>query len=145
MSQRSLFILILLVLAGMATILIININSLFSSSRHETYLSYNDVKGMEIEHNRLFYTLNFDQQNQVITAINRAVPIGSAGIKLDPNLNFARLIIYRFNAPNLVLMPIRYVKDELIYRIPRLKEDGYFKDISQGSLKKLISESYDNS
>ncbi len=145
MSQRTLFYLIVLVLAGMATILFINVNSLFSAAHQERYVAYNDVKGMDIQRGQLLYTLNFDQQNQIITEINRSIPVGAPGAKPDQALNFSKLIIYRFKGSNLVLIPIRYENDELIYRIPQLKAEGFFKDISQGGLKRLIAETYDHS
>ena len=85
MSQRTLFYLIVLVLAGMATILFINVNSLFSAAHQERYVAYNDVKGMDIQRGQLLYTLNFDRKTRSLPksiALFRLVPPALSRIKL---------------------------------------------------------------
>ncbi len=62
-------------------------------SRKQEILSYNDVRGMAIERQGLLYTLNFEQQNRMVAAINHNDPIKN------------KLIIYRFNHPDWVIEP----------------------------------------
>ncbi len=62
-------------------------------SRKQEILSYNDVRGMAIERQGLLYTLNFEQQNRMVAAINQNDAIQD------------KLIIYRFNHPDWVIEP----------------------------------------
>jgi hypothetical protein len=66
----------------------------------QSVLAYNEVRGMAVESEGVLYTLNFEQQNRVVAALNRKEKI--------PNLetcapSMDKLIIYRFDAPEWVL------------------------------------------
>src|SRR5436305_662063 len=98
MSNRVTLWVLILVLACMAIILSLNVSTFFTPPPLEKYLSYNGVRGMAIEHNKLLYTLNFDQQNRMIEYLNYSVQIVAGQEKKAP-LDFSRLVIYRFNAP----------------------------------------------
>lgn len=66
----------------------------------QSILAYNNVRGMAIESEGMLYTLNFEQQNRVVAAINRREKIPemeTCAISMD------KLVIYRFNAPEWVL------------------------------------------
>ncbi len=62
-------------------------------SRKQEILSYNHVRGMAVERQGQLYTLNFEQQNHMVAAINQndAIP--------------EKLIIYRFNQPDWIIEP----------------------------------------
>ncbi len=62
-------------------------------SRKQELLSYNEVRGMAVEIHSILYTLNFEQQNRMVAAINHNDPIKN------------KLIIYRFNHPDWVIEP----------------------------------------
>lgn len=144
MSNRNLVFMTILVLVCMGAMLILNITSVFSRSAGEKYLSYNGVRGMAIEHNKILYTLSFDQQNKMIEHINLSLAIGGNAAKYDKStLDFEKIIIYLFNAPDLVLTPIAYYNQNLIYSVPAWNPQGYMQDISYGSWKNLISQTYD--
>lgn len=66
----------------------------------QSVLAYNDVKGMALEGEGKLYTLNFEQQNRIVAALNqrKKIPeIKTCGITGE------KLIIYRFNAPELLI------------------------------------------
>lgn len=66
----------------------------------QSVLAYNEVKGMAIESEGKLYTLNFEQQNQVVAALNKKENIPEIKTCGAPG---EKLIIYRFNAPEWVL------------------------------------------
>ncbi|MBA3238650.1 MAG: hypothetical protein H0T62_09945 [Parachlamydiaceae bacterium] len=66
----------------------------FKPHPKENVLSYNDVRGMAVESDGILYTLNFEQQNQVITALNKGE--GFPEMQMGaPTVD--KLIIYRFS------------------------------------------------
>lgn len=98
-------ILTLFILVGVVAI---NLTLLMRPPKKEPVIDYNDVRGMAIEKDGFLYTLNFKQQNGVVKALNH--PEKS---KAPLPVSFTRLIIYRFNAPELV-----YTAHELAQNVP---------------------------
>ncbi len=133
------------VLVGMALILLLNVSRLFTQQKNERYLSYNGVRGIAVEHERKLWTLNFDQQNRVIEAINFFLPIGKNSSTIEKKAApFDRLVIYRFNAPDLFVTPIGYDGYNLIFECKEWNSSGYLLDVSAGSLDTLLRSSYDS-
>lgn len=143
-SNKTIVYLTIVVLAAMAIMLGLNMTEIFSQPKNERYIAYNDVRGMAIVHNQIPYTLNFDQQNQVIEYLNLSLPVGKIASNYDKiPMNFSQLIIYRFKAPDITLTPIGYENDDLVFSVPEWKHDGYLKDVSLGNFKNLLAETYD--
>lgn len=144
MSNRTLLMLTGIVLVGIFILLAINIMPYISNIKSERYLTYNGVRGMAIEHNNLLYTLNFEQQNELIGILNMALPIGSKAYTQDNEKpNFEKIIIYRFNSPDAVITPIAYQGNELVFSIPEWNNNGLMKEVSRGELKSLLEKTYD--
>lgn len=134
----------LLVLIGIGIILMLNFSRLITQEKNERYLSYNGVKGMAIDHNNKLWTFNFDQQNQAIEQINLSLPIGKgAWHQTNKSLEFGRIVIYRFNAPNLYLTPVAYDGNNLIFESKEWNPDGYLLDVSGGAFDTLLRSTYD--
>ena len=132
------------VLVAMAVLLAFNLEKIISKPHQAKYIGFNEVRGMAIEHKGLLYTLNFDQQNKVIDNLNLAIPIGKSALAPSKEtLNFTKLIIYRFNKADLILLPIQYEGNNLIFSVPEWNKSGYIKDISYGHLKSLLATTYD--
>lgn len=135
----------LLVLVGMAIILMLNLTRLFTQQKNERYLSYNGVRGIAVEHQRVLWTLNFEQQNKVIENLNLCLPIGKNTRHFEKKpLAYERIIIYRFNAPDLYLTPIAYDGDNLIFETKEWNPNGYLLDVSGGSFDTLLRSTYDS-
>lgn len=73
-------------------------------------LPYNDVKGMAVESGGVLYTLNFDQQKQVVAALNRGTGLPDMEM-YAPSVE--KLIIYRFNASEWVI-PVSRMKNDTV-------------------------------
>lgn len=97
---------------------------------------------MEVVHEGVPYTLNFQQQNRIIDLLNQSLSTNERSVE-NTSLNFTSLTIYRFEAPNLTLKPIAYNHEELIFSVPEWNSEGYLKENSRGEFKKLISTTFD--
>jgi hypothetical protein len=143
MDNRTTTILTLLVLVAMGFLLLFNLTSIFNEHPYEKYLAYNDVRGSAAQHEGKLYTLNFDQQNLLVESINRSIPI-LREIPAGQNLPIDKIVIYRFQKPDLVITPVAYYNDNLVFSVPELFPKGNLQDISIGDLRTLLSQTYDH-
>lgn len=145
MSNRTIIILTFVVLAGMAILFILNIQTaLTGQTGLQTYVKYNNVRGIAVKQNQLLYTLNFSQQNELIRLLNQSIPVKEIpGGQREP-LSVQQIIIYQFEGkPDIILTPIAYVSDDLVFSAPGWSASGYLLDISHGQLKNLLLQTYD--
>lgn len=142
MSQKAILYGIGIILVG--TLFLIGMNLPVTLSSDNAYkpaiLSQKDVKGSAIIHKDILYTLNFKQQNSLVEAINSSISIVKANEKdRIAKPDFDRLVIYRFNQPDLEITPIEFDKEELVFSL----NGKFFKEGTQGKLKHMLSETYD--
>jgi hypothetical protein len=145
MNTRIITFLTVIVLAAMGLILALNLSNLFLPLPAQRYLSFNDVKGIALDYKGQSYTLNFEQQNDLIDHVNRFLAVGKQK-QPDPNarIDFGSITVYLFNAPNIILKPIGLEKENLIFLVPEWNQSGYLLDVSNGALKELIDETFDH-
>ena len=109
----------------------------------EKYLKYNFVKGVAVVKDNKIYTLNFDQQNEFIGYINRSKPEPSEEYIDDENVKISKIIVYLFDSPNIVIEPLGYNNNNLVYKTSVFNHEGLMKDQSFGKLKTILENSYD--
>jgi hypothetical protein len=145
MNNRTLFTLTGIVLLGMTILLGLNIKTILTGEpENQTYLKYNQVRGIAVQHKELLYTLNFKQQNQVISILNQSVRVLGLKPGKRQRPDVAKIIIYQFNEqPDLVITPLVYVDNNLVYSIPQWNPNGDLMEVSEGVLKELLPETYD--
>lgn len=144
MSNRVLFGMTGLVILCILVLLLLNAVPLIWTPKVETYLKYNDVRGMAVEHKKKLYTLNFEQQNDVIGFLNKSIPVGNSVAKdKSPKLEITKIVVYRFGKTDLVITPIEYNNHNLIFSSPDWNQDGLMKDVSKGGLEDLLAQTYD--
>ena len=144
MSNRTLFIFTGLIIAGLLVLLGFNMAPLFTKSPpSEPYLKRTHVKGMDIEHKQLLYTLNFNQQNDIVDILNRSVKVVGLkpGKRQKPDIE--KIVIYQFGGPDLVLTPIAYVDNNLVFTVPEWEKNSYLMELSDGYFNKMITQTYD--
>lgn len=145
MNNRTFVYLTGLVIIGMLVLLALNMTSILTGQPEgQEFLKYNHVRGMAVDHNQLLYTLNFNQQNRVIDIINRSVRVVGVkpGKRQKPDIN--KIIVYQFDGkPDLIINPIAYVDDNLVFSVPEWESEGYLMELSEGNLQKLLSKTYD--
>lgn len=145
MSNRTLTFLVVIFFAAMGLLFLVNFSGIFSHKTDEKYISLNDVRGMAVYHSNKPYTLNFEQQTESLGFINRAFVIDKTEVSSDaPPMEISKIVIYRFGKQSdIVITPIMYKNDELIFSAPVLEKDRYLKENRRGKLKKLLSQTYD--
>jgi len=147
------------VLAGFAIILAMNAISMLGIAPSK-YLSPNDVRGVAVEHSGKLYTLNFTQQNELVEILNRLIPVGKDIVekrKVDApqESQVSKIIIYRFNAPDLEIIPVAYVSKttsimakqdsnsiRMVLSVPEWNQNGLLEESSSDELQKLLSSTY---
>lgn len=144
MSNRTLFLLTGLVVLCIVILLLLNALPLFWTPSVEKYLKFNDVRGMAVEHKGKLYTLNFDQQNEVIGYLNKSIPVADTVVaNKNPKIDISKIVVYRFGLPNLTMVPIEYINNNLIFSSPDWNPKGLMKDVSRGELENVLSQTYD--
>lgn len=149
MSNRTLLILTALMLAGLAILVAINMSDiLMGQSPNQFLIRYNDVRGMAVSHQGKEYTLNFQQQNQVVDFLNQSTALDKLESDQQLSLDMQKLTIYRFNGePDIVLTPVAEFEDDLVFSVPPLVPPfiprQYLLESSEGSFKKLLMQTYD--
>ena len=133
-----------LVLAAILVLFGFNLISMFWNPYPETYIAHNQIRGMATQYHGKLYTLNFDQQNEVIDLLNKAVAVTPDQQIEGTKPEIEKLIIYRFNSSDIDVTPISLVNDQYILSVPAWKKDGYLKDVSSGELVKVLSNTYDH-
>lgn len=158
-NSKGMFYMTLAVLAGFATILVMNAASFLGVIPYR-HISPNDVRGIAIEHNHKLYTLNFEQQNALVEIFNRSIPVGKElvdkrKIAVSNAPQVEKMVVYRFNAPDLVATPVAYVsksssalqkaetnKISLVYSVPEWNQNGLLEEALSDDLNKLLSSTY---
>ena len=145
MNNRMLIFMVSMVLVAIGLMLGLNILTIFQEAAPSKYLSPNEVRGMATEHNKLLYTLNFEQQNRAVILLNRAIRVGYQaytehdGVTFD----FDKLVVYRFNEPEITIIPISVIKGQMVFSCPEWNPDGLLRETGPGELKDHLDQTYD--
>lgn len=130
------------VVAGILILLLLNL--FMGGSTSQIYLKPNDVKGMALNHNGKLYTLNFDQQNSVITYLNLSKTVNKEDYQdKKEEFPYSELVIYLFNKPDVVITPLSKRNTNIVYSAPAWNPNGYLLETSGGQLDKLLNNAYD--
>lgn len=144
MSNRTLYWMTGLFVFCILILLLLNAVPMMWTPPAEKYLKFNDVRGMAVEHKQKLYTLNFEQQNEVIGHLNKSIPVSNTIVTdMKPKLEISKIVVYRFGLPDLTIVPIEYSSNNLIFSSPDWNRDGLMKDVSLGALKNVLAQTYD--
>lgn len=135
--------LILVILLGL--LLTVNIETIMrGKDTSEPYIEYNKVRGIAVEHKEKLYTLNFKQQNDLIYILNNSIHV--LGVKPDKREKpqISKIIVYQFEGkPDLLITPVAYINQNLVYSAPSWSADGYLMEVSEGELQRLLAQTFD--
>lgn len=145
MNNRTFFYLTAIVLLGMIALLALNLTSILTGQpQNQGYLKYNHVKGMAVGHKQLLYTLNFSQQNRIIDILNGSVRVMGVNPGKREKPDFDKIVVYQFDGqPDLVINPIAYVDNNLVFSVSEWEPTSYLMELSEGDLQNLLSKAYD--
>lgn len=161
MSSRNTLLMTLAVVIGFGIIILMNVANMLTFSKAK-YISSSEVRGMAVQHNQLLYTLNFEQQNTVVDIFNRAIPVSKEVAEgrmksLKDNPEIQKIIIYRFNAPDIEVKPIGLVyktlsqgapdsieNQSLVFSVPEWNPNGLMEEVASDKLWQFLSNTYDH-
>lgn len=159
MNSRITLYMTLAVLAGFGIIMLMNVITMLGIAPAK-YISPSDVRGMAVQHDKLLYTLNFEQQNALVEIFNRAFPVSKEDVdarkKNAPKTsNVSKIIIYRFNAPDIEIEPVAFVgkiysvdgfssqRYNLVFSAPEWNPNGLLEEAAQDQMEALLAQTYD--
>lgn len=124
-------------------VILLNVIPFFWTPGTDTYIRQDAVRGMAIKRKDLLYTLNFDQQKRVVDILNRAIPVGDPkSVATDPPLDFQAIVIYRFDQPDITIIPLRWVEKNLLFSAIEWSE-SHLLEVSHDELFALIPTTFD--
>lgn len=142
MNARTLTYLMVLAFLAMMVLLVGNAVNLFQTPRIDAHISPYDVRGMAIFHKATPYTLNFTQENECVSALNRGIPIGTLRKNQNESLPFEKLVIYRFKQPDIALQLADFSDLSLIFQVKDWNPDGYIVEVSGGDMWSTLSKAF---
>jgi hypothetical protein len=143
MNPRTQNILAIIIIAGVGLLFLINLRHFFFDEKQEGYLPQDNVMGVAIMHKKKPYTLNFDQQREVVELLNRSLSVGIKREQGEEKPDFDSLIIYLFNGGEIKVTPLSWQDQSLVFSAHPWQNADYFKDTSGGKLYELLKTTYD--
>lgn len=147
------------VLGAFAVILLMNMAALVGIVPSR-YISPNDVRGIAVEHNGLLYTLNFEQQNELVDIFNRAIPLSKESAEsrkaaTEKPSEVQKIIVYRFDAPDVEIIPVGNVSKSqsvtqtkenlnMVFSAPLWNDKGFLEESIGDELHKFLATTYDH-
>ena len=142
MNARTLYTLTAILIATFGLLFIIRFAQMINDSSGHTYISPNDVRGSAIHHHGTLYTLSFEQQNNLLASLNNAQAARSSDV--DTMSDIKEIVIYRFEGePDIIITPLGFVGDQLLFNAPMWHRDGPLIETSGGALKELLIQAYE--
>lgn len=141
MGQKAIYYAIAIIIVGILFLFGMNVPIFFqnkNTQKTQELFSLENIKGMAIEHKSKLYTLNFNQQTQMVRLLNNN-QLSTYAKKTPEKLDFEKIVVYRFNQPDLEIVPLAFEQSQLLFAV-----DGkVFEELSNGKLKQLLTETYD--
>jgi hypothetical protein len=147
MKNKTLLFLTSLVLLAIASLFLLNLHfAIQGSPIGETYLKYNDVRGMAVDVNEKLYTLNFEQQKEAIGIINRSVRLQHGWHDKRENLPIRAIMVYQFDQqPDVQMIPVGFQGNRLVFYVPQWDKNNDFMELTGGEFLRLLNQTYDHS
>jgi hypothetical protein len=143
MDNRTLSYLLFVVVAVMAIMVFLNFLGFWETSFPEKYISKNDVRGIDVEHKGKLWTLNFDQQNELINALNASIVTNENVVPVKMEVD--KIIIYQFNKRDIIITPLNVINGKLVFQAPEWTPQGnYLMEIKTGGIQYILSQTYDH-
>jgi hypothetical protein len=146
MSNRTLIWLTVFFVLATGSLLILNLFKILTGQPDtpQTYIKLNEVRGAAVQYQAKHYTLNFAQQNACIHHLNQVIPIDKNQVIIQQKPEIEQIIIYQFDqTQDLILTPITYIENNLVFSIPQWNPNDYLIEVSNGNLRELLSKTYD--
>lgn len=141
MDSRSLTYIMILAFAAIILLFVNNAIDAIGVPRLDKYISPYEVRGMSLLHKGTPYTLNFHQQNVCVDSLNRGIAVG-AQRQGHTDAPFEKLVIYRFQQPDIELPVVSLSDGSLVFHAPEWSKAGYLAEVSGGDMWHALSTAY---
>lgn len=138
MDNRALTFMTIAVVVCIAILMMINLVTLTRTAPATNLFDEGKIAKFTVVHSNQEYTFSRDQQNNLITLLKQAVPIDATEAAKGVPTDFEKLTIYREDGSKIEIIPVAYLKNELIFSAP-WNPNGLLRDTSHGTLKALLS------
>ena len=145
MSNRMLTLFSLLILICIGALLAVKFLPYTAAAEGDgLFASRNGTRGSAVIHSSKPWTLNFEQQNDLISYLNEGENIGKELIENAPSqFPYSKIVIYQFDKGDLTFTPVNYQGDNIVFDAPQVVENGYVLEGSDGKLKQLLLGTFD--
>ena len=102
MIHKVIWVLAAFMFVSMGTLLFVKMKPIFLNAPENKIIAFNEVLGSSIVKDDILYTLNFENQENLIRLLNYLTPEDFFA-EFGKEMDFDKIIIYRFDQPDLVL------------------------------------------
>lgn len=142
MSNRTLSILVVLVIISTGVLMFMNLFDIHTGPLENRFLTHDNVKAVEVFSQNTPHPLNFEQQKKFVDIINQAVHTGFEE-RLDVikgPFKYDKIVIYQFEGSEITATPYGFVNTQLLMTVPDWNPEGLIRETGPGELNKLFSD-----
>lgn len=150
MSNQTIYLLVALALIAVLILFGVNLMSKYQGpattntptlNNQQLKIDRTQVKGIAVEKEGKVYNMSMRQQMTALSFLDRAEPVDKKDYPTkNDNMGFNRLIIYRFNQPDITLTPFAYDDKNIVFEAPIIGTGSYILEMSGGEFKNLIQK-----
>ncbi len=151
MSNQTIYLLVALALIAVLILFGVNLTNKYQTQTPQTNtptlnnqqlkIDRTQVKGIAVEKEGKVYNMSMRQQMTALTFLDRAEPVDRKDYPTrNPSMGFNRLIIYRFNQPDIVLTPFAFEEKNIVFESPIIGTGSYILEMSGGEFYNLIQK-----
>lgn len=139
MNNTSLIIMTSCALIAIGALLTLNLAPKIASQVSITAIPPLQAKTAMVYEKGIPYTLNYDQLRILTNTIQKAESVDKKDYpEVKGPFNFEKIVITRFNGPDLEIIPIQYKETNLVFSVPALDKDTYYIELSGGALQSML-------
>jgi hypothetical protein len=140
MKSSTLTLLVGVMVAAVALLLLVNFFSIYLQPDAKRFIKPGEVKGISVFHGEKEFAANSRQQNDIISILNQSVRLKPDMVQKDEKqqIAYSKIVIYRFDQPEIVITPIEVVKNQLIFSCPEWYPEGYMREVGPGNLNAIL-------
>ena len=142
MSNRTLSLLVVLVVLSTGVLMFINYFNIHTGPLENKFLTHNNVKAVDVFNQNTPYPLSFDQQKKFIDIINLAVhtDFNEKQDVVKGPFNYEKVVIHQFEGPEIIATPYGFVNSQLLMVVPEWDPNGLIRETGPGELNTLFND-----
>jgi hypothetical protein len=144
MNNTTLIVLTSLALVAIGSLLVLNFAPKIAAQIKVSAIPQLQIKSVSVVSKGVPYPLNNQQVKVLTDALQHAEKVNKADYPaVKGPFSFDKIVIARFNASDLDLIPIQYKEQNLVFSAPDLSTDNYYIELSGGALQTMLNAAHD--